>query len=173
MNSQKITPKDRKKIVARVKSGEKQTDVARDYGITQGYLSKIVKQSKEKASSDVSASVPQIDMSRFTTEQLRNRYRQVHLELLDYNEKLKRRNLDVDDLKQEIERESAKAEGVRDEGWILALRKRLTAYEDTTRTAYEMARLYKECSVILHTFAKRGEVAPVSTLLPGIVRGRN
>ena len=173
MIKEKLTSKDRKTIVARVKSGEKQADIARDYDITQGYLSKIVKQAREKASSDVSASVPQqMNMSRFTTDQLRNRYKQILVELLKNNEELKQRHLEADALQRSIEAESAKVDGVRDGGWILAQRKRLTWCQDTTRISYEVARLHQEASAIAQTFAKRGEAVPVSTLLPAVVRGR-
>ena len=51
MDKQKITQKDRKNIVARVLAGEKQKDLAAEYGVSKGYLSKIVKQAKEESKS--------------------------------------------------------------------------------------------------------------------------
>ena len=51
--------------------------------------------------------------------------------------------------------------GICDEGWILVQKKRLTWCQDTSRIAYEMARLYQEASAILQTFAKRGAPIPV------------
>ena len=162
MNKQKITPRDRKNIVTRVKSGEKQIDVARAYGVSKGYLSKIVKQEEEKAASDVFAPVPQqMNMSRFTTEQLQNRYRQIHMELLRYYGELQQRLLEADGLQQSIEMESAKPDGLRDEGWIMAQKKRLTWCQDTTRITYELVRLYQEVPAILQMFVKRGVTVPV------------
>ena len=166
MNKQKITPKDRKNIVTRVKSGEKQIDVARAYGVSKGYLSKIVKQEEEKAASDVFAPVPQqMNMSGFTTEQLENRYKQIQVELLKQNEELKQRHLEADALQRSIEMESAKAEDVRDESWIMAQKKRLTWCQDKTRITHEVVRLLQEATAIAQTLLKRGEDLPVLTLL--------
>lgn len=171
MIKEKLTPKDRKNIVARVKSGEKQVDVARDFGITQGYLSKIVKQSKIN-STELESSAKPVDLSNKTPDQLRNRYRQIHWELLRHNEEVGLRFSEAGGLQQSIEAESAKPDHLRDEGWILAQRQRLTWCQDTTQIAYEMARLYQEASAILQTFAKRDVPVPVGVsiqngLIPG------
>lgn len=172
MNKQKTTQKDRKNIVARVKAGEKQKDLAVEYGISKGYLSKIVKQGKAKESSDVS--VPQqMNMSRFTTDQLKNRYRTIQMELQRYNDELQQRYLEADALQQSIEAESAKDDVIRDEGWIMAQRKRLTWCQDTTRIGYEIARVHQEMSAIVQTLVKRGVPVPVLTLLQRFVRGRD
>ena len=160
MIKEKLTSKDRKSIVARVKAGEKQVDVARDFGITQGYLSKIVKQSKIN-STEIESFAKPVDLSDKTPDQLRNRYRHIHIELLQHNSELEQRLLEADGLQQSIEVESQKDDGVRDEGWILAQKRRLAWCQDTTRTAYEMARLYQESSAILQTFAKRDAPVPV------------
>ena len=160
MNTGKITPTDRKKIVSRVKSGEKQAVVAKDYGITQGYLSKIVKQYKRN-STELESSAKPVDLSDKTADQLRNRYRQIHIELLRHNGEIEQRLAEADSLHYSIEAESQKEDGVRDEGWIMAQKKRLTWCQDTTRIAYELARLYQEASAILQMFAKRGVPVPV------------
>ena len=171
MIKEKLTSKDRKSIVARVKDGEKQVDVARDFGITQGYLSKIVKQSKTN-STEIESFAKPVDLSDKTADQLRNRYRHIHIELLRHNDELKQRLLEADALQQSIEAESEKDEGVRDEGWILAQKQRLTWCQDTTQTAYEMARLYQEVSAILQTFAKRDVPVPVGVpIRNGLVPG--
>ena len=171
MIKEKLASKDRKSIVARVKSGEKQVDVARDFGITQGYLSKIVKQSKIN-STEIESFAKPVDLSDKTVDQLCNRYQQIHMELLRHNEELKQRLLEVDGLHYSIEAESQKEESVRDQVWILAQKKRLTWCQDTTETAYEMARLYQEASAILQTFAKRA--VPVAVGMPiknGLIPG--
>ena len=169
MIKEKLTSKDRKSIVARVKAGEKQVDVARDFGITQGYLSKIVKQSKIN-STEIESFAKPVDLSDKTADQLRNRYRQIHMELLRHNDELKQRLLEVDALQQSIEVESKKDDGVRDEGWIIAQKQRLTWCQDTTRTAYEMGNLYQESSEILQIFARRGVPVPVGvSILNGLV----
>ena len=173
MNKEKLTPKDKKEIVMRVAAGEKQAGVALDFGITQGYLSKIVKQSravKETPDAPVVRSV--VNVSGKTADQLRNRYRQLHIELLRHNDELQQRLLEADSLQRSIEVESQKDGSVRDESWILAQKKRLTWCLDTSGTAYELARLYQESSAILQTFAKRNVPVPVGVsiqngLLPG------
>ena len=162
MKMQKLTPKDKKEMVVRVAAGEKQAGVALDFGVTQGYLSKIVKQSravKETPDAPVVRSV--VNVSGKTADQLRNRYRQIHMELIEHNDELEQRFLEAKGLQRSIEVESKKDAGVRDEGWILSQKKRLTWCEDTTRIAYGMARLYQEGSAILQTLGKRGVPVPV------------
>ena len=162
MKTQKLTPKDRKNIVARVKAGARQKDLALEYGVSDALISRVVKQSRAvKQKSDAPVSMSPVDLSDKTPDQLRNRYRQIHVELLRHNEELQQRSLEADALQQSIEAESAKAADVRDESWILAQKKRLTWCQDTTRIKYEMARLYQEASAILQTFAKRDVPVPV------------
>ena len=175
MNKEKLTPKDKKEIVVRVAAGEKQAGVALDFGVTQGYLSKIVKQSRavaEKSKPDALDSRVPVNVGGKTADQLRNRYRQIHMDLLRHNGELQQRFLEADGLQRSIEVESQKDGSVRDESWILAQKKRLTWCQDTSQTGYEMARLYQEASAILQTFAKRNvrvpySVSTVKGLLPG------
>ena len=173
MNKEKLTPKDKKEIVMRVAAGEKQAGVALDFGITQGYLSKIVKQSRagaEKSKPDALDSRVTVNVSGKTADQLRNRYRQIHMDLLRHNDELQQRLLEADSLQRSIEVESKKDGSVRDESWILAQKKRLTWCQDTSQTGYEMARLYQESSAILQTFAKRGAPIPVGvSILNGLI----
>ena len=108
------------------------------------------------------------------TEQLQNRYRSIHTELLRHNDELKQRFLKADGLQHSIEVELKKDDGVRDEGWIFAQKKRLTWCLDTSRTAYEMARLYQEASAILQTFGKRDVPVPVGvSITNGLIPGSN
>ena len=156
MKTQKLTPKDKKEIAARVAAGEKQGDLVKEYDVSSSLISRVVKQGgsvKEKYNAPFSRVT--FNVSSQTADQLRNRYRHIHIELLRHNDELKQRLLEADALQQSIEAESEKDEGVRDEGWILAQKQRLTWCQDTTQTAYEMARLYQEVSAILQTFAKR------------------
>ena len=173
MKTQKLTPKQKKEIAVRVAAGERQTDLVKEYGVSAALVSRIVKQSGSvKQKYDAPVSRLPVNLSGKTADQLRNRYRQIHMELLRYNDELKQRLLEVDGLQQSIEAESAKPDDVRDEGWILAQKKRLTWCQDTSRTVYEMAWLYQESSAILQTFAKRDVPVPVGVsiqngLIPG------
>ena len=157
----KLTPKDRKSIVARVDAGEKQADVARDFDITQGYLSKIVKQSKIN-STEIESSAKPVDLSDRTEEQLCNRYRQIHRDMIRHNGEVQQRLAEVDGLQLSIEAESQKDESVRDDVWILAQRRRLTWCLDTATTVYALIGLYQESVAILHAFVKRGVTLPYS-----------
>ena len=175
MKTQKLTPKDKKDIAARVAAGEKQADLVKEYGVSPALISRVVKQSRagdEKSKPDVSVSMSPVDLSDKTPDQLRNRYRQIHMELLRHYGEVRLRLSEAGGLKESIEAESAKPDHLRDEGWILAQKKRLTWCQDTSRTAYEMARLYQEVSAILQTFAKRDVPVPVDLpiwngLIPG------
>ena len=53
MNNNKITPKDRRDIINQAESGKLQKDIAVDYGISEAYVSKIVKGSKRQTRSPV------------------------------------------------------------------------------------------------------------------------
>ena len=162
MKTQKLTPKQKKEVAARVDAGERQTDLVKEYGVSPALISRIVKQSRAgKQKSDVPVSRSPVDLSDKTADQLCNRYRQIHRELGGHNDELQQRLKEVDGLEQSIENESSKPDGVRDESWILAQKKRLTWCQDTSQTAYEMARLYQEASAILQVFAKKGISIPV------------
>ena len=166
MKTQKLTPKAKKEIAARVDAGEKQADLVIEYGVSPALISRVVKQSRSvKQKSVVPVSMSPIDLSDKTADQLRNRYRQIHIELLRHNGEIEQRLAEADSLHYSIEAESQKEDGVRDEGWIMAQRQRLTWCQDTTRIAYEMARLYQEGSAILQTFAKRGVPVPYSVAI--------
>ena len=162
MKTQKLTPKDKKEIAVRVAAGEKQGDLVKEYDVSPALISRVVKQSRAvKQKSDALVSRVTANVSSSTSDQLCNRYRQVHMELLRYNEELQQRLLEADGLQRSIEVESQKDGSVRDESWILAQKKRLTWCQDTSQTGYEMARLYQEASAILQMFAKRGAPVPV------------
>ena len=166
MRTQKLSPRDRKNIVARAKSGERQKDLASEYGVSEALISRVIKQSKESKPDTLAPR--QIDLSDKTADQLRNRYRQIHMELLRHNSEIQQRLAEADGLQHSIEVESKKDDGVRDEGWILAQKKRHTWCLDTSHTAYEMARLYQEASAILQVFAKKGiPIGP--SVLNGII----
>lgn len=173
MKTQKLSPKQKKEIGLRVAAGEKQTDLALEYGVSDALISRVVKQSRTvKQKSDAPVSRSPVDLSDKTPDQLRNRYRTIHIELLQYNDELQQGLLDVGALQRSIEKESAKAEDVRDEAWIMAQKQRLTWCQDTTRIAYEMARLYQEASAILQTFAKKGILIPTGPSVRNVlIRG--
>ena len=164
MKTQKLTSKDKKEIAARVAAGEKQGDLVKEYDVSPALISRVVKQSKvgaKKSKPDVPVSRSPVDLSDRTEEQLCNRYREIHREMIRHNGEVQQRLTEVDGLQLSIEAESQKDESVRDDVWILAQRRRLTWCQDTTRTAYELARLYQEASAILLAIGKRDVPVPV------------
>ena len=173
MKTQKLSTKQKKEIAARVAAGEKQAVMVKEYDVSSALISRIVKQSRigaKKSKPDVPVSRSPIDLSDKTLDQLINRYREIHREMMRHNGELQQRFAEADGLQLSIEAESQKDDGVRDEGWILAQKKRLTWCQDTSRTAYEMSRLYQEASAILQTFAKRDVPVPVGvSILNGLV----
>ena len=165
MKTQKLTPKDKKEIAARVDAGEKQGDLVKEYGVSPALISRVVKQSRAgtlKQKSNVPVSRSPLDLSDKTSDQLCNRYREIHREMMRHNGELQQRLAEVDGLQLSIEAESQKDESVRDAGWILAQKRRLTWCLDTTVTGYALAGLYQEASAILHAFVKRGVTLPYS-----------
>ena len=165
MKTQKLSTKQKKEIAARVAAGERQAVMVKEYDVSSALISRIVKQSRvgaKKPKSDKPVSKSHVDVSGKTTEQLRNRYRQIHRDMLRHNGELQQRLSEVDGLQLSIEAESQKDESVRDEIWILAQKRRLTWCQDTSQAAYEMARLYQEASAILLAFAKRNVTLPYS-----------
>ena len=89
MKTQKLTPKDKKTIAARVAAGEKQAVMVKEYDVSSALISRIVKQSRigaKKSKPDVPVSRSPIDLSGKTTEQLQNRYRHIHVEILRHND---------------------------------------------------------------------------------------
>ena len=73
MKTQKLTPKDKKEIAARVAAGEKQGDLVKEYDVSPALISRVVKQSRAiKQKSDVPVSISPVDVSGKTTEQLKN-----------------------------------------------------------------------------------------------------
>ena len=72
MKTQKLTPKQKKEVAARVDAGERQTDLVKEYGVSPALISRIVKQSREsRQKSDVPVSMSVVDLSDKTSEQLR------------------------------------------------------------------------------------------------------
>ena len=137
MKTQKLTSKDKKEIAARVAAGEKQGDLVKEYDVSPALISRVVKQSKvgaKKSKPDVPVSRSPVDLSDRTEEQLCNRYREIHREMIRHNGEVQQRLAEVDGLQLSIEAESQKDESVRDDVWILAQRRRLTWCLDTATT---------------------------------------
>ena len=174
MKTQKLTPKDKKTIVARVNAGEQQTNLAHEYAVSQGLISRIMKQSKlqdEKAKRNASIAKSLTNASRKTPTQLQNRFRMIHIELKKKNDELQQRQLHANSLQRSIETESAKPDSLRNEDSIITKKKQLTWCQDVKQIYLEMARLHQEAAAITQIFAKRNIRIPVieDSILQGIM----
>ena len=154
----KLTPKDRKSIIVRVRQGEKQVDLAKEYGVSKGYISKIVNGSRKPTHAEPSKKPA--DFTAWNTEQLNNRFKQCHSELYKLNRDLVSREHEAEELRTRIMAESEKSTERRDADWLLAQQKRLAWCEDASNILFQMALLYQEISGILHVLSKRNLPIP-------------
>ena len=87
MKNNKVTPKDRRDIINQVESGKLQKDVAVDFGISEAYVSKIVKESKQQTRPLAKS----LESARL--ENLLNRLHEISREVAEnYSEKASRLN---------------------------------------------------------------------------------
>lgn len=160
MKTQKTTPKQRKEIAARAASGEKQVHLAKEFGVSEGLISRIVKQAGGAAG--VATPVQPRDFSSRTTDQLQNRFRAAHEEIKRHYTELSDSAFEAKHLRRCIDSETEKLNGVEDEVYRAALTETIRAYQkqlvyhtDTKRVCFALKVLYAEVSAILHELEKR------------------
>lgn len=171
MKHKRLTPKDAKNIVARATAGEKQKDIAADYGVHGSSISRIVKRAREK-SKETAIELPRQDLSDRTTEQLQNRYRACHDEIYQFNEELRRNSNASQKLLKDITEATDKLKDITDPVYNEALKNTIIGYreqyvylQDTKRTVFRLKVLYAEVSGLLHELSQRadGEVPLLRT----------
>ena len=169
MKTSKITPKQRKEMAARVQSGEQQKAIAAEYGISPGYLSKIVKREMSGQPSK-----PKVrDFSNWTRERLLNRFYECHREISDHNDLLQTNQTQAERLEKNIAEMTERLKRIEDatyrksvEDGIISYKTQLTFLRDNKRAFFALALLYQEVSAILHELSKRGDTdLPVITRL--------
>ena len=96
MKNTKITPKDRRNIINKVESGELQKDVAKEFGISEAYVSKIVKESKRQTRS------PAKSFDSVPIENLLNQLRELSHQIDKMYDEKSRRSAAVVTLSQQI-----------------------------------------------------------------------
>lgn len=142
-------------IVARVRAGEKQVDLAREFGISKGYLSKIIKQSKPKGDAPAAETLKDFDYSDTSNENLANRVYDIQREFREITDELQSRDDEIRSLRSRIKEETQKKQDFHDHEWLLSQQRRIAWLESTRRAGFKLALLHKEMSQIMHVLAKR------------------
>ena len=168
MKTQKLTPKMRKEIVARVAAGEKQKDLAAEFGVSAGLISRVMRQSKSSSRDPQQ----QRDLSDRTTEQLHNRWKECQREILEQSDQYRRNERACQSLQVQINNDTKLLESVSDAGYRSALqagirahKTQLTYLTDTQSIAFALAKLHQEVSAICFELGKRSDAIPIEGAL--------
>ena len=162
MKTQKLTPKDRKEIVRRVKSGEKQKVLVQEYGVSSSLISRVISQAKKLDDTPV---FKPVDLSNLTTSQLHNRYKDCHRQLMNLYDEVVVRTEEATVLRDRIKSEGAKPSAQRDNDWLQAQQRRLVWCEDHRALSFDMANLYQEIASVLHAIRKRKAPIPYTSAI--------
>ena len=161
MKNTKITPKDRRDIFNEVESGNLQKDVAAKFGISEAYVSKIVKESKPKTRQNAKSleSVPIKNL----LNQLTDLTRQIDTA---YREKVHRRTtvetLQVqieNDTKTLLETDNAELKQIR-EASMNATQRMITWNKDHTSLDAHLMDLHTTQLAVLRELYRRGDSLP-------------
>ena len=159
MKNTKLSPKNRRKALQRVLAGEKQKDIAAEFGVSPAYISQILAQEREKQP----AREPKPDVSALSTEHLQNRFR----DLKDQEtELLTQRHNDqvlVGNFQRDMTSDTARADRVKSETEkqfyqerVSVHRKHITFIESDTQLVFELSKIYSELSEVMTEFRRRG-----------------
>ena len=162
MKNNKITPQARHHIISRVKSGEKQVDLAKEYGVSKGYISQIMKASQR------TSDTPDRSLEAVEIENLRNREREVSREIAEVHTEKDTRLLEVMRLRGRLENETKRLQGTDD----AELRKVMTESmnitqsliswnENQKRLDMRLVELIAEQLAIYREFVRRGTPIPL------------
>ena len=161
MNNKKITPKDRRDIINQVESGKFQKDIAVDYGISEAYVSKIVKESKPQTRSPVKSleSVPIENLYNQLTE-LSRKMAEMHLEK-------SQRWSTARDLKTQMANDNKTLLATEDtelkritQASMTARQRMIVWHEDHTSLDAGLIDLYADQLSIFREYARRGHSIP-------------
>ena len=161
MKNTKVTPKDRRDIINQVESGRLQKDVAAAFGISEAYVSKIVKESKRQTRS------PAKSFDSVPIENLENQLRELSDQIdKTYSEKSNRR-LAVENLQGKIESDNkalletddAELKRIIQES-MSATRRRITWNKDHKSLDAHLMDLYAEQLAIFRELYRRGDSFP-------------
>ena len=164
MGNLKITPKARREILARVRAGEKQVKLAKEFSVSKGYISQIVRQGVPGESQE---SRPETDFKDTTPETLSNRYNECMRELIACEKEKDERHRASLGLEDRIAEESKRLQRIEDtalkkavESTIMGLRQQLSYSEDHSRVDLKVIQLYEELHKIGQALRARGKPLP-------------
>lgn len=159
MKNRKLSPKDRKNIFARVEAGEKQVDIAKEFGVSKGYLSKVIKYERSRVGSSAEK---RERLENLSDEHLRNFFKDLNQQLVDLQTQHNAQWSSLDQLKMDItsQRERLKYDNEIDkesrEKFINAMQGRFSHIWNHAFLEKEIAAVYVEMSVVLGEFERRG-----------------
>ena len=176
MKQRRLTPADAKNIVARVNAGDKQQDIAADYGVNKSTISRIVKRHREKIASSETKIPAQRDYSEWTTENLLNRRRECYREISEIHSEVYNKKSALDRIREGIKADTKELENITDDGFrraveigITAKKAQLTELKGTKRLAFSLAVLHNELSGLLHALSKRDDWLPIGDTIESTV----
>ena len=160
MKNRKLSPKDRKNILVRVEAGEKQVDIAKEFGISKGYLSKVLKYERSRV---YSSAEKREHLQDFSEEQLRNYFKGLEQQLDGLYTQHASAWRSFDKLQMEITSETERLKYDESESGqvsrrqlITAMRGRATHIQKHSFLEKEIAAVYVEMSIVLGEFKRRG-----------------
>lgn len=160
MKYNNLSDQQRRKIVLRVENGEKQKDLAAEYGVHKSSISRLMRQVREKRKEQAAVlDLPTFqDMTHLTTEQLDNRFSEAHRQLFEHREELFKLKREASRLRAEIHEISTNQPlSKREEAWLAQLHSRYLSCRDTEQIIVESLSLYREITSIVFALHARGE----------------
>ena len=188
METRKLTPAIRRQIVARIADGEKQKDLAAEFGVSRARISQIVKAHTEKnhtpsglvavgPPSPAAVVSPLEDFTDFSVKQLFNRYHDCWKELSEIEADKEERVHKIRDCKIRITRETKSLAETDDplyqksvEQSILAWRAKIAYYENQARLDFRLQELHVEIARLVAEIRARGDAVPRVTRFPTIFK---
>ena len=160
MNKKRLTPEARNDIIRRVRAGEKQKVLADTYNVTEGRISQIVSEERNR-SSERDRLTGDINLSGETTEQLKNLFVSLHRDIIA-QQRERRQNFDeCERLEKAILRFTEQAThppSIKDE--VQELQRKLTFYRSDRSSDRGMKKAYLQIAAVCRESEKRGLPLP-------------
>lgn len=167
MKKTKITPEDRLKIVTRVKAGEKQSDLAKEYDVSKGYISQISR-NRQKPTEAANRSLETVPL-----ENLRNRYYELAREIAEIHTEKDDRRMEAFRLRERLKRDTERMQKTDDsderkvlENTLNAHRSQFSWTENHTRLDLQLLERLSEQLAISKEFIRRSQPIPTKGVSP-------
>ena len=161
MNNNKVTPKDRRDIINQAESGKLQKDIAVDFGISEAYVSKIVKGSKPQTRPPVKS------LESISIDNLYNQLTELSRKMAEmFSEKSSRWSA-ARSLKRQLSNDNKTLLETADkelkqitQASMTATQRMIVWNEDHTTLDAGLINLYAEQLAIFREYARRGQSLP-------------